>query len=83
MNANRDEQDSQKSEVDDGMDENRQPAGLHATERYEPSIAGQLKEQPRSKQDEQHYRYHYRSPIRHLFSLLFGELGFEFWILDL
>lgn len=65
MDANGDEKDGDEAEVDDGMDQNRRPACMHASELHHPVFSRNLKQQPRRQQHEQHHRYQHRSPIRH------------------
>lgn len=65
VDANGDEEDGDEAEVDDGVDQNRNRAGLHVSELHHPVSPRKLKQQARCQQHEQHHRYHHRPPIGH------------------
>lgn len=59
------EEDGDEREVDDGVDEYGDAAGVEAAELDEAAVAGHLEQKPWRQDDEQDHRYEYRPPIRH------------------
>ena len=68
VDANGDEEDGDKAEVDNGMDEDRDAACLHVPEIHHTVVSRQLEQQPWRQQHKQYNRYHHRPPVLH-FSL--------------
>ncbi|RRT82711.1 hypothetical protein B296_00004595 [Ensete ventricosum] len=66
VDADGDEEDGDEGEVDDGVDEYGDAAGVEVGElHHPPALPWYLEQQPRRQQHEQHHRYHHRPPIRH------------------
>lgn len=93
VDADGDEEDGDEAEVDDGVDENGGPARLHVAELHDSVPPGDLEQQARGQQHEQHHRYQHRSPVCHssfssssfqlfleLESTATRTLGFVSWI---
>jgi hypothetical protein len=66
VHADGDEDDGGEGEEEDGVDEDGERAGMEVAELDDPALAGQLEEQARRQQDEQHQRDEHRPPILHL-----------------
>jgi|UniRef100_A0A804MHC3 hypothetical protein len=65
VDADGDEEDGDEREVEDGVDEDGQAAGVHAAELCDAAPARQRAEQPRREDHEQHRRYDHGAPVRH------------------
>jgi hypothetical protein len=66
VHADGDEEDGGEGEEEDGVDEDGERAGMEVAELDDPALAGQLEEQARRQQDEQHQRDEHRPPVLHL-----------------
>ena len=71
VDADGEEEDGEEGEVDDGVDEDGEAAGLEVAELDDPALAGDLEEQARRQQDEEHQPDQHRPPVRH------GELAID------
>ncbi|KAG7564925.1 hypothetical protein ISN44_As10g016670 [Arabidopsis suecica] len=69
METNGDGEDGDKTEENDGVDENRRTTSLHIPEFDDTTSRRNLKEKSRSQKHEQYHSDHYRSPIRHTLPL--------------
>lgn len=70
VDANGNSQDSKDTEINNSMDQNRDPTGVHVSELHYPRSCRQLKQQPWRQQYKQRHWHHHWSPIyHHLFSL--------------
>lgn len=69
METNGDGEDGDKTEENDGVDENRRSTSLHIPKFNNTTSRRNLKEKPRSQKHEQYHGDHYRSPIRHTLPL--------------
>lgn len=65
MHSDDDDEEGDKREVDDGVDEDGDGAGLQVAELHEMVAAGELDKQPRREEHEQHQPDHHRAPVRH------------------
>jgi len=65
VDADGDEEDGDEREVEDGVDEDGEAAGVHAAELRHPAPARQRAEQPRREDHEQHRRHDHGAPVRH------------------
>ncbi|WOK96629.1 hypothetical protein Cni_G05336 [Canna indica] len=70
VDADREDEDGGEGEEDDGVDEDGDAAGLQRAELHQLPLAGDLEQQPRRQQHEEHHRYEHRPPVRHMFSPL-------------
>ena len=68
MNTDGNEKDGDETEIDDGMNHNGSPTGLHVPKLNHSSPPGNLKEEARAQQHEEHHSYHHGPPIRHISS---------------
>ncbi|KAE8819804.1 hypothetical protein D1007_02478 [Hordeum vulgare] len=66
LDADGEEQDGDEREVDDGVDDYGDAAGLEAAELHDPALAGDLEQQPRREEDEEHQPHEHRGPVRHV-----------------
>lgn len=67
MDANSDEEDGYDAKEDDGVDEDGYRTGMHVPKLHHfAPPAGQLKQQPRAQQHEEHHCYHHCTPVRHV-----------------
>jgi len=66
VHSDDDDEDGDKREVDDGVDEDGDGAGLQVAELDEVVAAGELDQQPRREEHEQHQPDHHGAPVRHL-----------------
>lgn len=66
MHSDDDDEEGDEREVDDGVDEDGDGAGLQVAELHQVVAAGELDEQPRREQHEQHQPNHHGAPVRHL-----------------
>jgi hypothetical protein len=60
-----DDEEGDDGEVDDRVDEDGHGAGLEVAELDEVVASGELDEQPRREEHEQHHCDHDRAPVRH------------------
>lgn len=74
MHPNGNEEDGREAEEDDGMDDDGHGAGVEAAKLDEPALAGDLAEEARGEQDEQHQRNEHACPVLHLLSTLILRL---------
>lgn len=65
VNTNSNEENGDEAKVNDGMDQDGNPTGLHVVKLDHSAIPRQLKQQPRRQQHKQHHCYHHWTPIRH------------------
>lgn len=70
VDADGDEEDGEESEVDDGVDDDGEAAGLKVAELHRPLVSRQLKQDARRQQQEEQHRHRHRPPVRHLRPLL-------------
>lgn len=77
VNANGDEKNGDETKVDDGVDENRDGAGLHVDELSHSVFPRQLKQNSWAQNNEQNYSYQNRPPIRHFQPI--WALIFDLW----
>uniref|UniRef100_A0A8R7PJ80 Uncharacterized protein n=1 Tax=Triticum urartu TaxID=4572 RepID=A0A8R7PJ80_TRIUA len=68
VDADGEGEDGDEGEVDDGVEEHGDAAGLLVAELQEPVLAGDLEEQPRREEHEEHQRDEHRGPVRHVSS---------------
>lgn len=66
MHSDDDDEEGDEREVDDGVDDDGDGAGLQVAELHQVVAAGELDEQPRREQHEQHQPDHHGAPVRHL-----------------
>lgn len=66
MDANSDEEDGYDAKEDDGVDEDGYRTGMHVPKLHHFAPPGQLKQQPRAQQHEEHHCYHHCTPVRHV-----------------
>lgn len=65
MHSDDDDEEGDEAEVDDGMDEDGDGAGVEVAELDHAVAAGELEEQPRREEHEQHHRDHHGAPVGH------------------
>jgi hypothetical protein len=65
VDSDGDEEDGDEREVEDGVDEDGDAAGVHGAEAHDAAVRGQLEQQPRREQHEQHRRDNHGAPVRH------------------
>ena len=65
MYSDDDDKEGEEGEVDDGVDDDGHGAGVQVAELDEVVPPGELDEQPRREQHEQHHRDHHRPPVWH------------------
>ncbi|KAK8488400.1 hypothetical protein V6N12_012481 [Hibiscus sabdariffa] len=65
MDSDGDDKDGNEAEVDNCVDENRSPTGLHVPELNHLALTWYLKQQSGAQQNEQQCRYYYWTPICH------------------
>lgn len=65
MDAEGEDEDCDEGEVDDGVDEYGEAAGLEVAELHHPALPGDLEQQPRRQEDEEHQPDEHRAPVRH------------------
>lgn len=65
MDSDNDDEEGDEGEVDDGVDEDGDGAGLQVAELDDVVAAGELDEQPRREEHEQHQADHHGAPVRH------------------
>lgn len=63
MNADGNDKDSDETEEQDGVDEDRDAAGLHVGELDRSALARELEQQARSQHNEQHRPNNNRPPV--------------------
>uniref|UniRef100_A0A804PUS5 Uncharacterized protein n=1 Tax=Zea mays TaxID=4577 RepID=A0A804PUS5_MAIZE len=66
VHSDDDDEEGDEREVDDGVDDDGDGAGLQVAELHQVVAAGELDEQPRREQHEQHQPDHHGAPVRHL-----------------
>ncbi|RZR98516.1 hypothetical protein BHM03_00027874 [Ensete ventricosum] len=66
MDVDGEEEDGEEAEVDDGVDEYGDAAGLEVAELDEAAPAGDLEQEARGEKDEQYHRHEHRPPVCHL-----------------
>ena len=77
MDVEGEDEDGDEGEVDDGVDEYREAAGLEVAELDHPALAGDLEEQPRREEDEEHEPDEHRRPVRHVPQLASSILWYK------
>jgi len=70
MDMNGEEEDSNQSEVDDGVDHDGDAAGLQVAELDQAALAGGLEHEARREKNEQYHCHEHWPPVCHLFLLL-------------
>lgn len=73
MHSDDDDEDGDEREEDDGVDEDGDGAGVQVAEVDEVAAAGELEQQPRREEHEQHHCDHHRAPVRHPASILLDD----------
>lgn len=63
VNPNRDDQDCVNTEVENGMNQYGDAAGVHVAKLHDPRPGRYLEEQPRGEEDEHHHCHRHWSPV--------------------